>query len=373
MAGCIFVKQGIIEQDSAFADGAFLRHQGTFAQISRSLIHRNHGLEQFFPRAGMDFHGLSILKPDGEVLDQLSPIGQGFGGVDDSLRHSLLGGDETLLRGDIGVEGNALEALVPSAAPAACVHHTNGQIRAVGRGIMEGPDFQAVQIFTAFGKICIVLLPGLNGVFGHPGSKEDGLPQLFHGCAGPHSGKHFLGPGLPGHRGNAPLIPVFPTIQVGLQNGIGHLSCLGDLFHINAFQAIRVCRLQMDSGRQSLAKMLLTGFLPGLHRTQGLDGLVADVEFLQFRVIPLHRHLPGFRLVGFFHHHLNKLRLVQIRINNHILPLLDIDAAADNQSGILSENGFLHCSGLLCFTTEPILSGFTEKVNVCCNYIQNRL
>ena len=60
------------------------------------------------------------------------------------------------------------------------------------------------------------------------------------------------------------------------------------------------------------------------------------MDLLQRLVVPLHLYASGFCLIGFFHHHLDKLRLIQIGINNNVLSLLNIDAAADNQFCIFS-------------------------------------
>ena len=80
--------------------------------------------------------------------------------------------------------------------------------------------------------------------------------------------------------------------------------------------------------------MLLTGFLPLLNGAQRLQALIADGQLFQGLVGPFHNDLFRLGLVGFLNHHLNKLRLVKARIDHDLLSLLDIDAAADDQSGV---------------------------------------
>ena len=95
--------------------------------------------------------------------------------------------------------------------------------------------------------------------------------------------------------------------------------------------------------------MLLTGLLPLLHGAQSGHTAEAGVELGQGLVVPLHADLFGLGLIGLLHHQLYKFRLVQIRVDQDLLALLDIDAASDDQAGIFPQNGFLHgnCSFVL--------------------------
>ena len=195
---------------------------------------------------------------------------------------------------------------------------------------------QAVEISAAVMQIGVVLLPGLHGVVRHTGGEQDGLPQLLHGGAGAHSGEDLLRPGRAGDGGNAPLILVFQLIAVGLHDGIAQLTGLGQLRHVDALQAVGVFGHQVDAAGDHVHIVLQSGLLPLGHLAQRLDGLVAHMELLQGLVIPLHGDLLRLGLVGFLHDHLDKFRLVEVGVNQHLLPLLDIDAAADNQAGIFS-------------------------------------
>ena len=60
------------------------------------------------------------------------------------------------------------------------------------------------------------------------------------------------------------------------------------------------------------------------------------MNLLQRLVAPLHGDLSGLGLVGLLHHHLDKLRLIQLRVHHHILSLLDIQAGTDDQLRIFS-------------------------------------
>ena len=336
MAGGVLVEQGVIEQDAALRNGAVLGHQRALAQIGRAIVHGDHGLEQLLALLRLDLHGLALFKADGEILDELPLIAQGLAGIDDALGFAPLGRDEAFLGRDVGVEEDALQAGVSAALPLAFGDHTHGQVGAVFGGVVQAADMQAVEISAAVMQVGVVLLPRLHRVVGHTGSEQNGLPQLLHGGAGAHSGEDLLRPGRAGDGGDAPLILVLQLIVVGLHDGIAQLTGLGKLAHVDALQAVGVFGHQVDAAGDHVHIVLQSGFLPLGHLAQRLDGLVAHMELLQRLVVPLHRDLLRLGLIGFLHDHLDEFRLVEIGVNQHLLPLLDIDAAADDQAGIFS-------------------------------------
>ena len=193
---------------------------------------------------------------------------------------------------------------------------------------------EAVQVIAAVLQVLIVILPSFHGVIRHPGGIQNGFPQLFHSGAGPHAGEYLLGPGSAGNGSNAPLLLIFQLILVGLQNGIAHPAGLGDLFHIDALETVRVLGNQMDPGRHHVYIVLLPCLLPILHGAHGGNAAVAHMELRQRLIVPLYGNLPGLGLVGLLHHHCHKLRLVQVCVNEHLLSLLDIHALFHNQAGI---------------------------------------
>lgn len=65
---------------------------------------------------------------------------------------------------------------------------------------------------------------------------------------------------------------------------------------------------------------------------------MADVELLQGLVVPVHHDLFGLTLIALVHQHGHELRLVQVGGDEHLLPLLDIDAGAGDETGVGTEN-----------------------------------
>ena len=92
----------------------------------------------------------------------------------------------------------------------------------------------------------------------------------------------------------------------------------------------------MDTGRQNIAEILLLCLLPLGNCAQGLHRLIANVQLGQRIVVPLYGNLLGLGLVSLLHHHRYKLRLIQAGVDDDFLPLLDINAAADDQLCIFS-------------------------------------
>ena len=201
---------------------------------------------------------------------------------------------------------------------------------------------QIIEILAAGGKVGIVLLPGSDGVLIYTGGKEDRFPELLHGGAGSHAGEYLLCPGRTGDGGNAPLLLIFPAVHIGLQNGIRHSSGLGHFLHVDSLHPVGIFGNQMDASRDGFAVVFLAGFFPLLDGAQILYRTIAVVDFVQGLIVPLDGNLGGLCLVGLFHHHLNELRLIQVCINDDSLPLLHVGAAADDQIGILAQNGFIH-------------------------------
>ena len=116
MATGVLVKEGVVEQEARLVDGRVKRHQRAFAKIPAALVHLDELGEQLVVLLRVPFDGLALVEADPESVDQLSLIAQGLGGVNDALGLAPLGGDEALLRGDVGVEHDTLQALFTAAA-----------------------------------------------------------------------------------------------------------------------------------------------------------------------------------------------------------------------------------------------------------------
>ena len=68
VAGSIFIKQGVIEQQAALANRTLLRNQCALAQIGCALVHGDHGVQQLLTLFCLGFHSLTALKAEGEIL-----------------------------------------------------------------------------------------------------------------------------------------------------------------------------------------------------------------------------------------------------------------------------------------------------------------
>ena len=342
VAGGVLVKEGVVEQQAGLADGAVVGHQGALAQVGAALVHGDELGEQVVVLVGVPLHRLALMEANPEAVDKLALVGQGLGGVDHALGPAPLGGDETLLGGDVGVEDDAPEAGLAAAAEMSLGDHAHGKLGAVGAVVMELLYAQAVEIFAAAAQVLIVGLPGGHGVVVHPGGGENGLPQLLHGLGGPQLREQLLGPRLAGDGGDAPLVLVLQLVPEGLDDGIPLLLGLGHLLLVDALQAVGIVGDEVDAAGNVVHIVLPAGQLIVSDGAQGGEAGVAVVELLEGLVVPVHHHLLGLAAVALLHHHGHELRLIQLGDDENLLARLHVDAAAGDEAGILTQNRLLH-------------------------------
>ena len=336
MAAGVLVKQRVVEQQAGLVDGGVEGHQGALAQIAAALVHGDELGQQVVVDLGVPLHGLALMEADPELVDELTLIAQGLGGIDDALGLALHGGGEALLGGDVGVEEDPLQAGFAAAAELPLRDQTHGQVRAVGALILQLPQVQAVEILAPVVKVLVVGVPGGHGVLIHPAGGQDGLPQLLHSLAGAQAREQLPGPGRAGHGGDAPLILVLDLVPVFADGGIEPLLGLGHLLLVDAVEAVGVLRQQIDAAGDGVHIVLPAGLLIVVQLRQGGQGAIAVVQLLQGLIAPVHHHLLGLALVALLHQHLHKLRLVQVGGDEHLLAGLHIDAGLGDELGIFA-------------------------------------
>lgn len=145
---------------------------------------------------------------------------------------------------------------------------------------MEAFNIQAVQVVAPGLQIPVVLFPGCHGVAIDPRCGKNGLPKLFHGLAPSQIREHLFGPSGARDSGNAPLLLILPLIGIGFDNLIDSLTALGHLLQVYALETIGILGNQMNPARKNIHIVLQPGLLPGLHRAQGFDALIANMKLL---------------------------------------------------------------------------------------------
>ena len=226
--------------------------------------------------------------------------------------------------------------------------HTHGEVGAGGAPVAQLKDVQAVQVVAAVVDVLVVGRPvGLGIALQRAGGGEDGLPQLLHRLRLAQAGEQLFCPGLTGDSCDAPLVPVLDLVAVGLDDGELGLLALGQLLLVDALQAVRVLGEQVDAAGNGVHIVLPAGQLVVLHSGEGSQAAVTDVELLQRLVVPVHHDLFGLTLIALVHQHGHKLRLVQVGGDEHLLPLLDVDAGAGDETGVGTENRLFHRECLL--------------------------
>ena len=284
----------------------------------------------------MDLHGLAALEAHPEILDQLAVVAQGLRGVHDALGLAAHRGGEALLAGDVGVEGDALQAGIGAAEEHPLGDHAHGEVGAVVALVVQLPDAQAVEIGAALGQIPVVGFPRGQRIVVHAGGEEDRLPQLFDGPAFRQLREELLGPGRAGYGGDAPLVLVLHLVPVGLDDRVSLPVGLGHFGLVDALQPVRILGIQEDAAGQRVHIVLQARLLPFLDLRQRRHGLVPDVQLFQRLVGKFHLDLSRAGLVALVHQQRNELRLVELGKDQHVLPFLNVDAGAGDQARVLA-------------------------------------
>ena len=347
MAAGVFIKEGVIKQQARPVDGGVKGDQSALAQIAAALVHGDELGQQVVVDLGVPLHRLTLVEADPETVDELPLIAQGLGGVDDPLGHALHGGDEALLRGDVGIEKDALQAGLAAAAELRLRDHAHGEVRAVGALVAQLPDAQTAEVPAPVMEVLVVGLPCRHGVLVHPAGGENGLPQLLDGLTGPQLREQLFSPCGAGDGGDAPLVLILDLIPVFLDDGVQPLLALGHLLLIDALQTVGVLAEQVDAAGYGIHIVLPAGFLVVIKLGEGGQGPIAVVELLQGLIAPVHHHLLGLALIALLHQQLHKLRLIQIGGDEYLLTRLHIDAGGGDQLGIFPQNGLFHGNPLL--------------------------
>ena len=343
MAGRVLIEQRVVEQQAGLADGGVVGYQRALAQIGTALVHGDELGQQVVVLLRVPLHGLALVESDPEAVDELTLIAQGLGGVDNALRLAAHGGDKALLRGDIGVEDDALQALFAAAAELGLGDHAHLKIGAVGALVAQLPDVQAVEVGAAVVHILVVGVPVGHGVaLQRTAGGQDSLPQLLHRLGLPQVGEQLLGPRLAGYGGDAPLVLVLDLVAVLLDDGVLALLALGHLLLIDAVETVRVLAEQVDAAGDGVHIVLPARLLVVIQLGQGGQRAVAEVQLLEGLVVPVHHHLLGLALIALLHQHLHELRLIQLGGDKDLLPRLDVDAAAGDEAGVLPQNALFH-------------------------------
>ena len=240
-----------------------------------------------------------------------------------------------------------MQARLAAAAELRLGDHADTEIRAVGGTVLQLTDAKAVEIVTAGLEILVVCVPSGDGVVVDAGRVQDGLPQLFHGLAGPQLREELLGPLHAGDGRDAPLVFVLDLVAVALDDRIFFLLCLGHLFLIDAAQTVRIVGFEIDAAGDGVDVVLPAGLFVVVKRAHRGERLVADVQPGQRLIVPVDDDLLRLAAVTFLDHHGHELRLVELGGDEDLLPLLDVDAALGDKARIGAQNGFFHQKFLL--------------------------
>ena len=265
---------------------------------------------------------------------------QGQGGVDHAVDAVPQGGGEDLLRGHIGDEEGACLAVGAAAGPEVILRQTDGEVRAEAVGIVEGGQAQLVELLRPALDGLHVLLPALHGpaVPLDADGLQDGVPELVHGLLLGDAGEDGPGPGGDGEGGNAPGDAVAHLLAVeGVQRQAPGPVGPGQAVRVHAPQGLGVPGGEGEVGR-ALQGVVIEE-VPPPEGDLVEDGVVRVevTEAVQLVIPPVHHHFPAAGGIGLLRAHPGKPRAVHRRGDDEGLALLDVEAHADQEPGILPE------------------------------------
>ena len=342
MAAGVLIEQRVVEQQARLVDGRIERHERAFAEIPAALVHFDELRQKLVVFLGVPFDGLALMEADPEAAYQLALIAQRLRRVDDALSHAAHRGDEAFLGGDVGVEENALQARLSAAAELRLGDHADGEVGAVGGFVAQLADMQLVEIFAAVVQIPVVIFPRLDGIVGHAGGLQNGLPQLFHGLRRAQLREELLGPLFTRHSGDAPLIFVLDLVAVALDDGVLGLLGLCHLLLVHAAQAVGVLADEINAAGNGVDIVLPAGLFIVVERGQSLDGAVAHVQLRKRLIAPVDNDLLRLQLIALVDHHRDEFRLVKLGRDKDLLSLLDIRSGLGDQLCVFPQDCFFH-------------------------------
>ena len=191
-------------------------------------------------------------------------------------------------------------------------------------------------------QVGIVRVPRGDGVVVHAAGVQDGLPELFDGAGLCLVRKHLLGPCRAGHGCDAPLVAPLHLVAVGLDDAVAPLPGAGHFRGADAAQAVRILAEQVDAARERVDIVLELRALPSLDSLERFDALAPDGELFERLMLPRDRDLARPGVVARIGDHGHKLRLVELGLDDDVLPLLHTRADLRDQAGIGAQNGFFH-------------------------------
>ena len=215
---------------------------------------------------------------------------------------------------------------------------------AVGRAVLQRLDAEAVEIIAARLQVCVVRVPRSDGVIVHAAGVQDRLPELFDGARFRLVREHLLRPCHAGHGRNAPLVAPLHLVAVGLNDAVAPLAGAGHLCRADAAQPVRIFAEQVDAARERVDIVLELRALPSLDGLERFDALAPDGELFERLVLPRDRDLARPGVIARIGDHGHELRLVELGLDDDVLPFLHTRADLRDQAGIGTQNGFFHIS-----------------------------
>ena len=124
--------------------------------------------------------------------------------------------------------------------------------------------------------------------------------------------------------------------------GYFFLLGLGHLLLIDALEPVGVFRNQVNPAGNGVDVVLPARLLVVIELRHRGQAAVAHVKLVDRLMAPVDDDLLCLQLIAFLDQHRHELRLVQLCLDEDLLPLLNVDAAGGNELRVGTKNGFFH-------------------------------
>ena len=370
VATCIFVKQGVEKQNSAFGNGGIFTYQGNFSQRQHALV----GGQQIFQSVVSHFRRIvgnfAVGKGDFELINNVAVVNKRKGVHHGTVNFFVVRRRENLFRRHVCSESNSVLTFFFGGNPLMSRCKTDFYVRSATVFHVYVLEIVLVEKFRTFVKFGNVRLPCRNGVgcvkthdvsycvphFVHGLLLGQVGENLFRPCGGRHG--HYRPTQVVAHCGVTKRLTCFGK---GKLIG-GEFICVASLVDVGVS-----CR---NGNKTALVVYEILHLVNLVLRNvaQSFFGGVQHVESSQIFVAPLHDDFVSTKLIGFFRNQVGKFAAFNVATNHNFLPLLHICADGNRQFGKFFHLCVCkHCSLLLryCRITGKLYAIFPRKSIKC--------
>ena len=181
MAGCIFIKQRIVEKDIEIANGGVISNQCNLTETARALVGFKQTRERFLTACRVMLNDSTTLKAQREVFDQTALIGKRHRGNDRAFCLHTVGHRKDLLCGHVREVVDAVLGALTAAKPNVIFGKPDLEIGADAVFVFQCDKREIIELLCAALEHSVVLQPFLDRVTACDAYRlKNRLPELLY-------------------------------------------------------------------------------------------------------------------------------------------------------------------------------------------------